>query len=271
MVTLLDNPIVQSAVLPFLTALALGLVLIFIVPRWFSLALPASFYPVAFLIAGLQVLPLNSTRKILVIGVLAVIAALAADKLSVAIRRYVFIAVVVTISIAWVLWPVYTSNGINLMQLIGGMVYSLWLVVAIDYQHKHANTQQLTAMMLAASIAVIATLGASALLGQLSGALAAVLGALLLVLVLTNKPARSDLMVLPAVLLSTLLSLAAVFYSGLNWYSLISLGVLPLIAFIPMSVDNRWLRLVIQLVLMLPLVAISVYFAMPAVSDSGYY
>ncbi len=272
MFSLLDNPIIQSAALPFVAALGLGLLMIFLVPRWYSLAMALSFFPIAFLIAGFQLLPLNSTRKILVVGLAVTVLVQSFKYFSQRVWRLVVLAILALVSVAWVLWPIYISGRVTDVQLLLSMVFVASLLIMSDYQRAQSQSLQLSIMVLAGTVAVTATLGASALLGQLSGALSAVLGALLFISVVTNRSAGAEMMAPPAVLMAALFSLAAVFYSGLSWYSLVCLTGLSLIILIPVSGNNRWIRLSIQLVAMLPLVALAIYLAIPVVDESsGYY
>jgi len=270
MITLLDNPIVQSAVLPFIVSLACGLLVAFIAPRWFGLILPVSFYPAAFLISGLQLLPLTSTRKILILGVVAVIVVVLAMKLPLAVRRLGLSLIIIVTAVAWVLWPRLTiGEGIVWMPLLTGVAYLYWLSVSTDYQQQ-ATSQLLTLLVMTTTVAVIAMLGSSALLAQLSGALASAVGALLLVMRLTARMVDTDLLILPAVLITGLISLSAVHYATLKGYTLFGVALLPLVPYIPIKIHNQWLRLAIQLIIMVPLAAGAAFFALDASGDSYY-
>ena len=270
MITLFDNPIVQSAVLPFIISLACGLLVAFIAPRWFGLILPVSFYPAAFLISGLQLLPLTSTRKILILGLAAVMVAVLAMKLSLTVRRFGLSLIMVVVAVGWVLWPrLTTADGLTWLPLLTGVAYLYWLSITTDYQQQ-PTSQLLTLLVMATTVAVIAMLGSSALLGQLSGALAAAIGALLLVMLVTARLVDTDLLILPAVLITGLIGLAAVHYATLKWYTLFGVALLPLVPYIPINIHNRWLRLLTQLIIMVPLVAGTVYFALDTSSESYY-
>jgi len=270
MVTLLDNPIVQSAVLPFIISLACGLLVAFVAPRWFGLILPLSFYPAAFLISGLQLLPLTSTRKILILGMAAVIIVVLIMKLPLAVRRYGLSLIMIVASVAWVLWPrLAIAGGFVWLPLLAGAAYLYWLSVTTDYQQQ-PTSQLLTLLVMATTVAVIAMLGSSALLGQLSGALAAAIGALLLVMMLTARMVDTDLLILPAVLITGLISLAAVHFATLKGYALFGVALMPLVAYIPLNIHNRWLRLLTQLIIMVPLAAAAVYFALDTSSENYY-
>ena len=270
MLTLLDNPIVQSAVLPFIIALAAGLIFAFVAPRWFGLILPLGFYPAAFLISGLQLLPLTSTRKILLLGLAAVIVAVASIRLPLNVRRFFLPLLLLGAAVAWVLWPRVTNGaGIVWLPLLSGLAYLYWLAVVTDYQQQ-PTSQMLSLMVMATTVAIIATLGSSALLGQLSGVLAATTGALLLVMLVTARLTDTDLLILPAVLIVGLISLAAVHYATLKWYTLFGVALVPLVPYIPINIRNQWLRLVMQLIIMVPLVVGAAYFALDNSAESYY-
>jgi hypothetical protein len=270
MLTLFDNPIVQSAVLPFIIALAAGLLVAFIAPRWFGMVLPLSFYPPAFLISGLQLLPLTSTRKILLLGLVAVVIVVASLRLPLAMRRYGLIVIMAVVSVAWVLWPrLVVGETFAWLPLLVGAAYLYWLFIITDRQQQ-PTSQLLTLLTMATTVAVLSMLGSSALLGQLSGVLAATMGALLLAMLLTGRLSDTDLLILPAVLIVGLISLAAVHYATLKWYSLVAVALVPLVPYLPINIHNRWLRLIIQLIIMMPLVAGAIYLVLDTSGESYY-
>jgi hypothetical protein len=58
-----------------------------------------------------------------------------------------------------------------------------------------------------------------------------------------------------------LLGLAAVVYASLQWQSLLCLMSLPLVARLPLAIENVWLKWLAQLIIMLVIAAGAVYLA----------
>jgi len=273
MATFFDNPLVQSALLPFVVTFVLAGIAGLVRPHWRGLSVVAGFYLSAPLITGAQLLPLTSTRKILVLGIVGLIVALLLSRqLMDARRRYFILLLLVSAAATWVLWPVLLrANDLSgLFTLAASVVYVIWLVVLLDKQRQQASTQLLSVLILAAGTAIVATLGASALLGQLSGALAAASGGLLLALLVLGKGRDDDLLLFPAVLLVGLVGLAAVVYASLNWQSLLCLMLIPLVSRLPLTLNNIWIKLFVQLLIMLPMVAGAAYLAWDTGSDAYY-
>lgn len=277
MTALLANPLVQSALLPFMLTLVLAFALRSLVPRWWGLALPMSFYPAALLIAGVDLWPLTSTRKILVLGVVAVIVALILSWRPIEGRpRIVLLAVVISSATCWVLWPLLMrTEGMVLFSLVGAsLVFMLYSVLLSDLQRADVPVQLLSASLYSVGIAVAAMTGGSALLGQLAGALAAVTGGLLVVVLLANKVTIRDILLLPASLMAGLLGLTAVVYASLAWQGLLCLMLLPLLSFIPLKLNNVWIKLLVLLLLMLVIISGAVYISWSLASGdsgNGYY
>jgi len=281
MITWLDNPLVQSALLPFIMALVLARVLAAFLPRWQGLAIPLGFYPAAVLMAGLQLVPFTSTRKILLLGVIAVIlSGIFSWRNMLGLSHRFLLAVSIVVATLWVLWPLLMrTDGLALLSVLGsGLIYMLWLTLLIDAQRLDMPVKLLNACVFSAGVAVVATIGGSALLGQLSGALAAATGGVLLVVFFSRKPSDAQMFMFPVMLMAGLLSLAAVVYASLPWRSLLCLMAIPLVSLLPLSFNKLWLKLLIQLLLMLMAVAGAVYIAWDFSSnlaldnaDNGYY
>ena len=89
-------------------------------------------------------------------------------------------------------------------------------------------------------------------------------------MLVTARLADTDLLILPATLIIGLISLSAVHYATLKWYTLFGVALLTLVPYIPINIRNQWLRLVAQLIIMAPLVAGAAYFALDTASESYY-
>jgi len=273
MSSLLANPFIQSAVLPFMATVVLAALINRVAGRWRGLAAAGGFYLSAALIAGLQVLPLTSTRKILLLGVLATVVALLFVWRKIhGQRRNGVLVIVAVVAAIWVAWPVLMrEQGLAWWTLVVAvMVYTGWILVSFDTLHAQVATQLLTLTAFAAATAIAATIGATALIGQLAGAIAAACGALLLMTMLAGKTWSNDMLLLPLILMTGLFGIAAVIYARLPWQSLIILMAVPLVPRLPLTLSNIWLKIIAQAVLMLPIAAAAVYLAWGSAGDSYY-
>jgi len=272
MTTMLDNPLVQSALLPFIVALVLAIAIGVIAPRWQGLAVPSSFYLAALLISGAQILPLTSTRKILLLGLVAVIVEVFFALRHVGDRqRYFLLIVICSVAVSWILWPLLLqSEGLAWVPLLAAsLFYMLWSTLMVDSQPRQTPIRLLSLVILSGGVAIVATLGSSALLGQLAGAMAAALGGLLFVRLIFNRGMESEIF-LPAILITTLLGLVAVVYASLAWQSLLFLMFVPLVSRIPLAIDNIWFKLSLQVLIMSLLVAGAIMMAWGNSSDTYY-
>ena len=75
----LTNPVIQTAVVPFVVALTAGALLNRFGWYWAGLAVIIGFIACAWLIMDLKLVPLTSTRKIIMLGMIAVAAGLVLD------------------------------------------------------------------------------------------------------------------------------------------------------------------------------------------------
>ena len=138
--------------------------------------------------------------------------------------------------------------------------FAAWLVAWAEALRGQANRAASAAFALGLGISISAVLGASALLGQLSGTMAAAAAAFLLLLILKQPVNLGSSFSFPMALLAALIGVSAMTYSGLTWYSLIPLTLIPLASRIP--VRENWhpsLKTIITTLYPLPLAAISIY------------
>ena len=272
---LTTNPLFQSGVLPFVVALVGALALHPLGWRWAGLAFILAFGAAVHFIIGFQITPFTSTRKIIALTGAAVILGLAFDALANTYQRYIpmVVALLATGAVTWLIWPVVKrlDGQEYLIMLSASIAYGVWLITWSESLRTKSNRAATTALALGIGTSISAVLGASALLGQLGGTLAAAAGAFVL-LIAVNKPAAlGSSFILPAALASTLISLAAVIYAGLNAYALIPLALIPLFARIP--VKQEWhptLKLILLNLYTLPLSATAIYITWQTAGESLY-
>jgi hypothetical protein len=154
--------------------------------------------------------------------------------------------------VLWIIWPVLLrSEGAALATLaLAAPAYVAWLLLAGIEPLAARPTRALVAiLMLGTGTGVTALLGASALMGQLGGAVAAATGAYILVFLLRGEFSPGRTLLLPATLLCALAGVAAVVYASLPWYSLAPLALIPLLAHLPLPRAGRPIAAVVVAVL----------------------
>lgn len=256
---LLSDPIFQSAVAPFVTALVCAVVLNRLGGRWTGLALALGFYLAAWLIEGLRLLPLTSTHKILWLGAGAVVLGLLADALRLSPRTLRWpVAAAGVASAAWVLWPVLSRGGAATIATGAAMAaYTAWIVA---FGTAAAGGVALMILGLALATAVGAVYGASVLLGQLAGAIAAAAGACLVTALFSARQRGGLTLTLPATLLCALLGAAGHVYARLPWATLGVLAVIPVLAHVPLRADlAEWKRVAVLSLVIVPAAGAAIY------------
>jgi hypothetical protein len=252
----LDNVFVQSALIPFAAALIAALVLRRAGAPWAGLGFALAFGCAAYLIAGFQLLPLTSTRKMLLAAAGAVLVAVALETLVRDRRLRLWLpATASAAAILWLIWPVAArSEGADLARaVLPALAYAAWLTAGLETLESRPVKATVAVLMLAVGTGISALLGASALMGQLGGAVAAAVGAYVLVILWRGEFAPGRTLTLPATLLCAMLGVAAVHYASLPWYSLAPLALIPLLARLPLPAGrNRFAPVALAVLYMLP-------------------
>lgn len=260
---LLANPAVQAAVMPFIAALVVGLLLRPVGWYWAGLAVIVGFYASVSLITGFEFTPLTSTRKLVLIGMCAAAVGLALDYLAAKPRQlYPLLAVLGGGTVLWLIWsPLIRMESPALwMHGAGSIAYVVWILLAFEGLRSRALRADAALMSLGLGTGIAALMGASALLGQLASALAAATGALLLLSIFKKTLPVGLLMLLPAALLSGLIGISAVTYAKLPWVSLLALATIPLLARIPLPQKlPLWGQAAALVTLTLPAAAGAIY------------
>lgn len=260
---LLSNPLFQSGVAPFVVSLLLGLILYRTVGFWAGVAVVAGFYISAWLVTDLKLFPLTSTRKIMLLGVVALVVGMFFD-LYRSVPRWLAILFFGAgfVAAVWMVWPVFArGKGWEpwLMAGLGG-VYVGWLLVSFVTLRDRAERATAGLLALAAGTGISALLGASALLGQLASAIAAAMAAYLLAGLFSSRLLAGGLLVVPTALLCGMLGLAAQVYAQLPWYTLLILAAIPLVARLPLPEGRpSWLKLMLLLLSLLPVAGGAIY------------
>lgn len=240
---LLTNPLIQSAVAPFVVSLVVALVFRPHGWYWAGLAAVAGYAVSVYLISGFQLFPLRADRKIIIIACGALLLGVLFDLLSWrrALPGVLFVAGAA--AAVWLLWPRLRGDGEWHFWLLagGGILYTGWLLAASIGLKDRALQVDSMVFALALGTGLAALLGATALYGQLGSAIAAAVGARLLLHLFGRPVAAGALMVLPLVAVLALLGVGAMVYSKLPWYTLVILALLPLLVRLPLG--KGWPRL----------------------------
>lgn len=246
---LLTNPVVQTAVVPFVTALIAGLVLSRFGWYWAGLTIIVGFFACAWLITDLKLFPLSGTRKIILLGLLTVVGGIALDVYAGARRFISYILFIAGGGAAlWVVWPVLIrKEGMELWLLAAGVsVYAGWLMASMERLREQPLRAGTAALSLGIGTGVSAIMGASALLGQLASSIAAASGAYLLLALFFPKLSAGSILTTPVALLCGLFGIAGHVYATLPWYTLPLLAIIPLLACIPLPEQkSSWMKMML--------------------------
>lgn len=252
--TLAADPLFQSALVPFVLSLVVALLLRPHGWVWAGLSAVVGFAGTVYLLTGFEFFPLRSDRKILLLGAGAVVLGVALDLLP--WRRWLFglLFVVAAGAAVWLIWPRFRfMEGAALWALfIAGPAYVAWLVVSCQALRQRSLQADSAVFALALGTGISALLGATALYGQLAGAVAAAVGARLLLHLLARPVAAGSVMLVPLVGVTALLGLGAVVYAKLPWYCLLVLALVPLAIRLPLPAAlPRWLLTVVTVLIAL--------------------
>ena len=246
---LINNPLFQSALTPFVVALTSGALLKSMGNSWAGLGFALGYTASIYFTTGFQLLPLTSTRKIVLLALIALAIGVLLDQLKYS-HRFVpwALAVIAAGAATWVIWPVLKrAEGMEFWLLSLSTVYTAWMVGWIDSLRNQQLAATTSAVSLGVSTGVSAVLGASALLGQLGGAIAAAAGALIMLQLFLKRIIVGRSFVLPVAMLASLIGIAAVIYAGMSWYALIPLALIPLAARLP--TNKNWNQFIQAIVL----------------------
>jgi hypothetical protein len=238
MLELLDDPLFQSAVAPFLTALAAGLVLRkgggLAGGAAFALAVIASVW----MIMGLQFTPLNSTRKLVLAGGGAFVLGMALELLW-RNRDSRWLHALLGLGAAgaalWLLWPrLGRLEGMEAGLTVAlSLAYAGLLVPMMNGLNRKPLALSAASLALGVGTAISAVIGASALLGQLGGTIAAAAGGIAVLLLIRGEFRLGSGFALPMSLLAALIGISAVVYARLPWFAVAPMVLIPAMAHVP--------------------------------------
>lgn len=254
----LANPEIQSSLLPLVCSLLIALLASRAGSRWLGLGIIAGFLLTVSLSAGLGFQPLTSTRKIILCSVFLPVLGIILDWRQDGLRVCLAVlAAVLAMAALWVVWPVLMrQQGLELWLLAGRVgLYAAAIGAGLMWFGRQAIYQQGGAILgLGIATGAVVLVSASALYAQLSFAVAAAMGGVLLVVLLAKPTPKGlgNLGIFAAAAPLALLGGAATVYAKLPPLALLFLMLVPAFAAIPLvRHENPWLRCTVSTLLAL--------------------
>lgn len=237
MSNLLSYPEVQSGLLPFIVSLVTGLVLKRWGWAWAGVCILLGYLVATLPLNGVQFVPLTGTRKVILLAIAAGVFGLVINPMQLAVRlRFVLFFALGAVAVTWIIWPVVSrKETIELVALMaGGVVYCGWLAASLDILRQDSLRAVSAAVALGAGTGLAATLGASALLGQMGISIAAASGACLIIVIFSARSAADSVLTFAIGLVLGLLGYVAFVFARLPWFALLPLALVPLVARVPL-------------------------------------
>jgi len=249
---LLANPAVQSGVAPFFIALVIGF-LFNRVNILAGLCIIAGFGITVLLSVGFNFEPLTSTRKIILLVLLAPCLAIVLQMLKPPIETVLLISyALISCAIIWIFWPVLKRDFWGeIIPVISYMIYASWMMATfIRMTEIPALTASTAATLTGIAVGGAALIGSSALLGQMGMSLAAAGGAFLLVQLMVRSELDAGYTVtLTSGVIAALVLPAAVVYAKVPWIILVMVSAIPFACFYPFEDEDDVWKNTISLVL----------------------
>jgi hypothetical protein len=234
---LLQNPVIQSSVAPFLVAL-IAAVLLFPV-RLAGLAAGAGFFATVWMMGNFGLTPLTATRKIVVLAAAAPVLGVLSDLAFKPTRATApVLGVLFGAGSIWVFWSVLSQKAAGTAALAaGGVALMVLATVAFTVSlHDRPVRAGAAGLFLGLGAGFGAVLGASVLLGQYGMALGAACGGfLLLAMILGKRVVAGTTLTLTASVAAALVAAGAVLLAQLPWTSLAALALVPLAVRLPLA------------------------------------
>jgi hypothetical protein len=261
--TLLSNPAIQAAVAPFVVALVLTLILRRCLPGGTGLAVIAGFLVAVWLVTGLTLQPLTSTRKIIICSLTLPFVAMLLEMIppisqSTWLKRAVQTAsaLILVAAALWIIWPVVQRQegmaawlmAMPVVLFAGAVIYGAGLLSRLQNSETAVfSTQAASALLLAMGVGATCLIAASALYSQLAFAVSAAVGAVIVVAMFSSQEHRLGMLTIYAAAVPvTLFVAAATVYASLPVLVLFCLALVPVFAGLPLpKPSQRWPQLIV--------------------------
>ena len=244
---LLDNPAVQSSVVPFLAGLLVAGVLFPL--RLGGLAAAAGFFATVYLVGDFTLESLDSKRKLVLVAMAAPVLGVIVDlafkptRASGPVLGAVFAA-----AGGWVFLNLLKQkSGVDLALHGAGLAaFMIWTVSFSVALHGDALRAGAAGLGLGLGAGVGAVLGASALLGQYGMGMGAGCSAFLLLnMILGPRLAPGTTLTLTAAVAASLVAVGAVLTGQLPWYALVALALVPVLVRLPLPRAAPWAQAIV--------------------------
>lgn len=242
----LNDPMLQSGALPFAAGLIVAALLRPL--RLAGLAAGAGFLVAVWLIGNFALVPLTSARKLVVIGIAAIVVGALLDLANVRAGRSMRTAIGLAFGAAavWMLWTVLMQRPLEVAVAVGMGAFALvgWLAAATLPASGDPLRAGAAGVALGLGSGIAAMLGGSALLAQYGIALGAACGGFLLVATLRGgRAVACGALALIAAVIAALVMVGAAVLAHLSWLSLAIFALVPVAARLPSPARaNAWLR-----------------------------
>lgn len=230
---LINHPAFQGGIAPFLT----GLIITLAFRRAGAiqgLALLAGFLVTATLTVGLLFEPLTSTRKIILLVMAVTVLSLFVGKLKGTGKGEGLLLLLVLGGLTWVLWPYLARQELMQSLLIIGAsaLFALWSMIGMSMlRQRSGSSAGIAVTAMAFGLGGTATIGASALYGQLAMAIGAAAMGYVIVQIFTKSSAHAGwILVAIGGASVAIIAPSSVIYAKVPWFSLVALAFIPLLA-----------------------------------------
>lgn len=244
---LLNNPAVQSSVVPFLAGLLVAGVLFPL--RLGGLAAAAGFLATVYLVGDFTLESLDSKRKLVIVALAAPVLGVIADLAFKPTRASgPVLGAVIAAAGGWVFLSLLNQkSGADLALHAAGLAAFVICTVSFSVAlHADALRAGAAGLGLGLGAGIGAVLGASALLGQYGMGLGAGCGAFLLLnMILGPRIAPGTTLTLTASAAASLVAAGAMLTGKLPWYALAALALVPVLVRLPLPRAAAWIQAVV--------------------------
>lgn len=255
---------------PFVAALLIGAMLHPLGGFGSDLAVVAAVAVLVALTIGFTFPPVSANQKIVIVLLAAPLLGLLWDILSLSRRVRISVSLTVAVgALAWILWRTLQNKSGTEPWIMagGGILFVAWCVAAFDALRRDVLRGATATFVGAAAVAVTSVLGAAGFYGQLAGSIAAAGAAALLLAAVGRPAAMGSTFMLPAALGVGIVGYASTVLAQVPWKVLPIIGLIPLLARVPLPL--RWHTWIQALVLVLICAPAAVAAILLARGDAG--
>ena len=244
---LLNNPAIQSSIVPFLAGLVVAGV--FFPLRLGGLAAAAGFCATVVLVGDFNLESLDSKRRVVLVALIAPLLGVVADLAFKPTRATgPVLGALFAAAAGWVFMNLLKQKtGADLALHGAGLAaFIIWTVAFTVSLQADALRAGAAGLGLGLGAGVGAVLGASALLGQYGMGLGAGCGAFLLLnMILGSRVVPGVTLTLTASVAASLVAAGAVLTGQLPWYALPALALVPVLVRLPLPKAAPWVQAIV--------------------------